>query len=47
MEWHPDKDPVQLGLLGEEYLEARGLDPAPRAPVEPIVEDATPNPTLT
>ncbi len=44
MEWHPDKKRVQLGLLGEEYSEARGLDPALRAPVEPIVEETTPIP---
>lgn len=47
MEWHPDEKRVQLGLLGKEYFEASGLDPATRAPVEPIVEEATPNPTLT
>lgn len=35
MEWHPDKKRVQLGLLGEEYFEARGLDPALRAPSRP------------
>jgi len=44
MEWHPDKKRVQLGLLGEEYFEARGLDPALRAPVEPMVEEITPIP---
>jgi len=44
MEWHPDKKRVQLGLLGEEYFEARGLDPALRAPVEPTVEETTPAP---
>ncbi len=44
MEWHPDKKRVQLGLLGEEYFEARGLDPALRAPVEPTVEETTPTP---
>ena len=44
MEWHPDKKRVQLGLLGEEYFEARGLDPALRAPVEPAVEETTPTP---
>jgi len=35
MEWHPDKKRVQLGLLGEEYFEARGLEPALRTPVNP------------
>lgn len=46
MEWHPDEKRVQLGLLGKEYFEASGLDPAMRAPVEPIVEESTPNPVL-
>jgi len=44
MEWHPDKKCVQLGLLGEEYFEARGLDPTLRAPVEPTVGEGTPIP---
>jgi len=39
MEWHPDMRCVQLGLLGEEYFEARCLDPALRAPVEPTRGD--------
>ncbi len=47
MEWHPDKKRVQLGLLGEEYFEARGLDPALRAAVEPSVEETTPTPVLS
>ncbi len=34
MEWHPDRKCVQLGLLGQEYFEARGLDPTLQAPVE-------------
>lgn len=42
MEWHPDNKRVQLGLLGEEYFEARGLDPTLRAPVEPTAEETTP-----
>jgi len=46
MEWHPDIRRVQLGLLGKEYFEVRGLDPALQAPVEPIVEETTPTPLL-
>lgn len=42
MEWHPDQKCIQLGLLGEEYFQARGLDPALRAPVEPLVEEVIP-----
>ena len=37
---------ISTRTLGEEYFEARGLDPALRAPVEPTVEETTPAPLL-
>jgi hypothetical protein len=40
LEWHPEfagtGSEVMLGLLGREYADARALDPALRAPAQPI-----------